>query len=65
VTNDGLAFAYFDSSGTVTTEPSRVSLIEVRVRARTAQPIRRAGGRLANHMDSVVLLVALRNNRRF
>ena len=65
VTNNGLAFAYFDSSGSVTTEPSRVSLIEVRVRARTAQPIRRAGGRLANHMDSVVLLVALRNNRRF
>lgn len=65
VTNDGLAFAYFDSSGTVTTEPSRVSLIEVRVRARTAQPIRRAGGALENQVDSVVMLVALRNNRRF
>ena len=65
VTDDGLAFAYFDSSGTVTAEPSRVSLVEVRVRARTAQPIRRAGGRLENHVDSVVMLVALRNNRRY
>jgi hypothetical protein len=65
VTSDGLAFAYFDSSGAVTTEPSRVSLIEVRVRARTAQPIRRPGGRLENQVDSLVILVALRNNRRF
>jgi prepilin-type N-terminal cleavage/methylation domain-containing protein len=64
VTSDGLAFAYFDSSGTVTTEPSRVSLIEIRVRARTAQPIRRAG-RLENQVDSIVMLVALRNNRLF
>jgi len=65
VTSDGLEFAYFDSSGAVTTEPSRVSLIEVRVRARTAQPIRRAGGRLEHGVDSLVTLVALRNNRRF
>lgn len=65
VTDDGLAFAYFDSSGAVTSVPSRVSLVEVRVRARTAQPIRRAGGRLENHVDSVVFLVALRNNRRY
>jgi len=65
VTSDGLAFAYFDSSGAVTTEPSRVRLIEVRVRARTAQPIRRAGGRLEHQVDSLVILVALRNNRRF
>ena len=64
VTSDGLAFAYFDSSGAVTTDPSRVSLIEVRVRARTVQPIRRAG-RLEHQMDSLVTLVALRNNRRF
>ena len=65
VTSDGLAFAYFDSSGAVTTDPSRVSLIEVRVRALTDQPIRRAGGRLGHQVDSLVTLVALRNNRRF
>ena len=65
VTDDGLAFAYFDSSGAATAEPSRVRLVEVRVRARTTQPIRRAGGRLEHHVDSVVLLVALRNNRRY
>jgi len=65
VASDGLAFAYFDSSGAVTNEPTRVSLIEVRVRARTVQPIRRAGGTLEHQVDSVVILVALRNNRRF
>ncbi len=64
VTRDGLAFAYFDSSGAVTTDPTRVSLIEVRVRAATVQPIRRAG-RLEHQVDSLVTLVALRNNRRF
>jgi hypothetical protein len=63
VTSDGLAFAYVDSSGTVTTEPSRVSLIEIES-GPTAQPIRRAG-RLENQVDSIVMLVALRNNRLF
>ena len=65
VTSDGLAFAYFDSSGATTPQPSRVSLIEARVRGRTAQPIRRADGRLDSPSDSLVTLVYLRNNRRF
>ncbi len=65
VTSDGLSFAYFDSSGAVTNEPTRVAMIEVRVRARTVQPVRQADGTLQHQVDSVVLLVALRNNRRF
>ncbi|MGH7612798.1 MAG: PilW family protein [Gemmatimonadales bacterium] len=65
VTSDGLSFAYFDSSGAVTNEPIRVTMIEVRVRARSVQPVRQADGTLQHQVDSVVLLVALRNNRRF
>lgn len=65
VTSDGLAFRYLDSSGTGTVLPSRVAMIEVRVRARTQAPIRDGGGRLAQPVDSVVSLVSLRNNRRF
>jgi hypothetical protein len=64
VTTNGLALAYFDSSGSVTTDPSRVSVIEVRVRAATIEPIRDGGGRLGRPVDSLVTVVALRNNRR-
>jgi type II secretory pathway component PulJ len=64
VTRDGLAFAYFDSSGAVTDQPNRVSLVEVRVRAPTMGPVRNGAGRLEIPVDSVVVAVALRNNRR-
>lgn len=64
VTTNGLAFAYFDSSGAVTADPSRVSVIEVRVRAATNEPIRDFSGRLSRPVDSLVTVVALRNNRR-
>jgi hypothetical protein len=57
VTRDGLAFTYQDSTGAITGQPDRVSLIEVRVRA--------SASGLAAPVDSVVLAVALRNNRRF
>ena len=65
VTTDGLAFRYLDSSGAATALPSRVAMIEVRVRARTQAPIRDGRGRLGQPVDSVVSLVSLRNNRRF
>lgn len=64
VTRDGLAFAYFDSTGAVTDQPNRVSLVEVRVRAPTTEPVRSSAGRLGTPVDSVVVAVALRNNRR-
>jgi prepilin-type N-terminal cleavage/methylation domain-containing protein len=64
VTRDGLAFTYFDSSGAITDQPNRVSLVEIRVRAATMEPVRSAAGRLVTPVDSVVLAVALRNNRR-
>lgn len=65
VTSNGLALAYYDSSGAVTAEPSQVSMIEVRVRAETPRPIRRPGGRLERSVDSLVTVVSLRNNRRY
>lgn len=65
VTRDGLAFTYFDSTGATTGLRDRVSLIEVRVRAPTSEPLRARAGGLTTPVDSVVLDVALRNNRRF
>ncbi len=65
VTSDGLAFAYLDSTGLVTTQSSRVAMIEIRVRAQTLAAIRDGRGRLVQPVDSVVMLVSLRNNRRF
>jgi hypothetical protein len=40
-------------------------MIEVRVRARTLAAIRDGRGRLVQPVDSVVMLVSLRNNRRY
>lgn len=64
VTSDGLALAYLDSSGVATGDPARVGLVDVRVRAATVEPIRDGTGRLTKPVDSLVTLVALRNNRR-
>lgn len=66
VTSAGLRFSYFDAAGALTTEPARVALIELRVRARTVEPIRApGGGPLDSPLDSLVIVVALRNGPRF
>jgi prepilin-type N-terminal cleavage/methylation domain-containing protein len=64
VTPDGLALNYLDSMGVFTADPTLVRMIDVRVRAPTVEPIRDASGRLVQPVDSLVTLVALRNNRR-
>jgi hypothetical protein len=64
VTPDGLALSYLDSTGAATADPTLVRLIDVRVRAATVEPIRDANGKLGQPVDSLVTLVALRNNRR-
>lgn len=64
VTASGLALAYLDSTGVATADPARVSLIDVRVRAPTVEPVRDRMGRLMQPVDSLATLVALRNNRR-
>lgn len=66
VTANGLSLEYFDAAGAVTTVPTQVATIEVRLRAETAQPIQPpGGGGLAIPVDSVVTRVALRNNRLY
>ena len=64
VTEDGLAFTYLDSSGTATTQAMQVRVVELRVRARTVEPIRTRVGTLDRPLDSLVAAVYLRNNRR-
>lgn len=64
VTDDGLAFTYLDSSGTATTQATQVRVVELRVRARTVEPIRTRVGTLDRPLDSLVAAVYLRNNPR-
>jgi prepilin-type N-terminal cleavage/methylation domain-containing protein len=60
----GLELRYQDAAGNVTAVPARVGLVEIRVRGRTVGPVWNARqGRRAIAEDSVVLQVALRNNR--
>jgi prepilin-type N-terminal cleavage/methylation domain-containing protein len=65
VLSNGLSFAYYDSTSAVTADPTKVAIIEVRVRGRTAQQVRDANSMLRVPVDSVVMKVSLRNNRRF
>ncbi|HMA44246.1 MAG TPA: prepilin-type N-terminal cleavage/methylation domain-containing protein [Gemmatimonadales bacterium] len=66
VIEGGLSFAYFDSTGAVTTVPTRVARIDVVVRERTIQAVQNAAGAgKAVAVDSVLTSVALRNNRRY
>lgn len=65
VLSNGFSLAYYDSTGAVTANPNLVSIIGVTVRARTSIPVRDAGQSLRVPVDSFVMKVALRNNRRF
>ncbi len=67
VVSNGLAFAYYDSTGAVTAVPARVARVDITLRAETAQQIRARSGSnsLVRMVDSVLTSVALRNNRRF
>jgi hypothetical protein len=64
VAPDGFELTYYDSAGAGTSLPERVSVIELKVRAGTVEPVRAAGA-LVRPLDSVVVVVALRNNPRF
>lgn len=67
VLRNGLEFAYYDSTGAVTADPTRVARIDITVRGKTPQPVRATAGApaLTNAVDSVSTSVALRNNRRY
>lgn len=67
VLSNGLAFAYYDSTGVVTADRTKVARVDITLRAETAQQIRARSGSnsLVRMVDSVLTSVALRNNRRF
>ncbi len=67
VLSNGLAFAYYDSTGVVTADRSKVARVDITLRAQTAQQIRARSGSnsLVRMVDSVLTSVALRNNRRY
>ncbi|MGH7567991.1 MAG: PilW family protein [Gemmatimonadales bacterium] len=65
VSTNGLTLAYYDSTGVVTTDRTLVQLIEIRLRAETAQPVHSRAGGLITPVDSIATRVALRNNRRW
>ncbi len=67
VLSNGLAFAYYDSTGVVTADRSKVARVDITLRAQTAQKIRARSGSnsLVRMVDSVLTSVALRNNRRY
>jgi len=61
----GVFFGYYDSTGAPTASRVRVAEIEIRVRGRTALPVRSPGARgMSYESDSLVTRVALRNNPR-
>ena len=64
---NGLALAYYDSTGAVTAKPLLVSSIGITVRAQTVQPVQQSAGSTTRQLavDSITTRVALRNNRRF
>jgi len=57
----GLAFAYYDSSGVVTADRTKVTRIDLVVRSRTAAVVRAHGFKSGLHGDSVAVSIALRN----
>jgi hypothetical protein len=63
--NNGLTLSYYDAAGVVTAVPTSVVQIEIKVRGRTAQPVRQADGTQAPQVDSILARVALRNNKRW
>ena len=73
ILSNGFALAYYDSLGNNLAAPvsaanlTKIARIDITVRGRTAQPVRRVSGGtlLGAVIDSVSTSVALRNNRRF
>ena len=64
--SNGLTFTYFDSTGTVTAVPTNVASIEIRLRGQTVSPVSRPTAAGVGYVtDSLVTLVALRNNVLF
>jgi hypothetical protein len=63
VTSAGLELDYRDAAGLHVTDPAAIAAIEIRLRMPTAQLVRGPTGVLGRSVDSLVIVVALRNNR--
>jgi prepilin-type N-terminal cleavage/methylation domain-containing protein len=61
----GLRLTYVDSTGVLTSNPTRVARIGVTITGRTREPVYDRSGNLSYVVDSLVTQVALRNNPRF
>jgi len=64
LTSTGLAFAYYDSTGAVTSTAANVKRIRIALSYLSAQQVRQANGSLDNIRQSDTLQVTLRNNAR-
>ena len=63
---NGLTFTYYDVNGNVTATRAQVARVDITVRARSQNAVRRGGqAPAAVIVDSITTSVALRNNRRF
>jgi prepilin-type N-terminal cleavage/methylation domain-containing protein len=63
--SNGVGFSYLDAAGNQTADSSRIALIEIRLRGRTASKIAQGGAGGVKYMvDSVVTRVAVRGNTR-
>ena len=64
VAANGLELAYYDAAGVRATDRFNIAAIEIRLRVPTARRIRSREGSLTRPVDSIVTVVALRNNLR-
>ncbi|HYK10168.1 MAG TPA: prepilin-type N-terminal cleavage/methylation domain-containing protein [Gemmatimonadales bacterium] len=64
LTSTGLAFAYYDSTGAVTSTAANVKRIRIALSYQSAAQVRQANGTLDNIRQSDTLQVTLRNNAR-
>jgi prepilin-type N-terminal cleavage/methylation domain-containing protein len=64
--SNGMSFQYFNSAGAITAVPAQVARIDIVVRARSVQAVKK-NGQVSKKaiVDSVTTSVTLRNNRRF
>ena len=60
--NDGVKFAYYDSTGTVTATAALVRSIGITVRGLSSSSIQSAGHAAGAYSDSLTVRVAVRNN---
>ena len=61
-TTTGIGFAYYNTLGIVTADPTQVASIQITARGRSTNPINVPGRPTGYYQDSVVIRTALRNN---